>query len=83
MKSLEKKIQKERAEVDKKLHSLKYEKFACIPDAEIATIKELKEINFQEVESKSDTNFPYLAQAQVGLRESKIELEKNEQVDLY
>ena len=33
LKSLEKKIQKERAEVDKTLRSLKYEKFACIPDA--------------------------------------------------
>jgi len=42
LKSLEKKIQKERAEVEKKLRSLKYEKFACIPDAEIATIKVLK-----------------------------------------
>ena len=30
---------------------------------------ELIEINVQEVESKSETNFPYLVQAQVGLRE--------------
>ena len=73
MKSLEKKIQKERAEVDKKLRSLKSEKFACIPDAEIATRKALKnflyheltEINVQEVKSNSETNFPYIVQAQV------------------
>jgi len=38
-KSLEKKIEKERVEVDKKLRTLKSEKFACIPDAETATKK--------------------------------------------
>ncbi|GGA42551.1 hypothetical protein [Okeania sp. KiyG1] len=84
MKSLEKKIQKERAEVDKKLGSLKSEKFACVSDAETATRKllkkvldhELTEINVQFVESKSDTDFPDQLQVQVGLRESKIQLEK-------
>ena len=67
-KKLREKIQKERAEVDKKLCSLKSEKFACIPDAEIATRKALKnflyheltEINVQEVKSNSETNFPYI-----------------------
>ncbi|NEP82582.1 MAG: hypothetical protein F6K39_33195 [Okeania sp. SIO3B3] len=84
LKNLEKKIQKERVEVNKKLRSLKSEKFACQPDAETATRKllkkflyhELTEINVQEVESKSDSYFPYKAQAQVSLRDSKIELEK-------
>ncbi|WP_256386559.1 IS1634 family transposase [Hydrocoleum sp. CS-953] len=84
LKSLEKKIQKERFEVDKKLRTLKSEKFACVPDAETATRKllkkffshELKEINFQSVGSKSDTGFPYAVQFEVGLRESKISLEK-------
>ena len=55
-----------------------------IADAETAIRKllkkilyhELTEINVQFVESKSDTYFPYLVQGQVGLRESKIELEK-------
>ena len=87
MKSLEKKNQKERVEVDKKLRSLKSENFACQADAEIATRKflyhEFKEINLQFVESKSNTNFPYEVQFKVCLRESKIELEKNEQIDLY
>ncbi len=84
LKSLEKKIQKERAEVDKKLRTFKPEKFACIPDAETATRKllnkllyhELKQINVQKLESKYDTNFPDQVQVEVGLRESKIELEK-------
>ncbi|GGA50600.1 hypothetical protein CYANOKiyG1_70110 [Okeania sp. KiyG1] len=82
MKSLEKKIQKERAEVDKKLRTLKSENFACIADAEAATRKllknflyhELTEINVQEVESKSESYFPYEVQVKVGLRESKIKL---------
>jgi len=78
--TLEKKIKKERAEVDKKLRSLKSEKFACIPDAETATRKLLKNflyhVNVQEVESKSDTDFPDNVLVKVGLRESKIELEK-------
>lgn len=39
LKIREKKIQKERVEVDKKLRTLKYEKFACQPDAETATRK--------------------------------------------
>ena len=39
LKSLGKKIQKERVEVDKKLRTLKSEKFACIPDEEKATKK--------------------------------------------
>ena len=81
---LEKKIQKERAEVNKQLRTLKSEKFACIPDAETATKKllknflyhELAQINFPEVESKSDSYFPYQVEAQVTLRESKIESEK-------
>ena len=83
LKNLEKKIQKERAEVDKKLRTLKSENFACQPDAETATRKllkkflyhEVKQINVQFVESKSDTDFPYKVQVEVGLRESKIELE--------
>ena len=84
LKSLEKKIQKERVEVDKKLRSLKSEKFACQPDAETATRKlfkkflyhEVKQINVQFVESKYDTDFSDEVQVKVGLRESKIELEK-------
>ena len=84
MKSLEKKIQKERVEVDKKLRSLKSENFAYQADAETATRKllkkflyhEFKEINVQFVESKSNRNFPYKVQVKVGLRELKIELEK-------
>jgi len=84
LKSLEKKIQKERVEVDKKLRSLKSENFACQADAETATRKllkkflyhEFKEINVQFVESKSNRNFPYKVQVKVGLRELKIELEK-------
>ncbi|MDE5119383.1 MAG: hypothetical protein O4965_04140 [Trichodesmium sp. St19_bin1] len=63
MKSLEKKIQKERVEVDKKLRSLKSENFACQADAEITTRKflyhEFKEINVQFVQSKSNTDFSY------------------------
>ena len=39
LKSLEKQIQKERVEVDKKLLSLKSENFACQADAETATRK--------------------------------------------
>ena len=82
MKSLGKKIQKERVEVDKKLRSLKSENFAS--DAETATRKllkkflyhEFKEINVQFVESKSNRDFPYKVQVKVGLRELKIELEK-------
>ena len=82
LKSLEKKIQKERVEVDKKLRSLKSENFAS--DAETATRKlfkkflyhEFKEINVQFVESKSNRDFPYKVQVKVGLRELKIELEK-------
>ena len=35
----------------------------------------MKQINVQFVESKSDTDFPYKVQVEVGLRESKIELE--------
>ena len=85
LKNLEKKIQKERVEVDKKLRTLKSEKFACQPDAETAARKlfkkflyhELTEINFQFVESKSDIDFPYEVQVKLGLRQSKIELEKN------
>ncbi len=84
LKNLEKKIQKERAEVNKKLRTLKSEKFACIPDAETATRKllpknlyhEVKQINVQEVELKSESDFSYKVQVKVGLRESKIELEK-------
>jgi len=49
LKSLEKKSQKERAEVDKKLRSLKSEKFACRPDAEIATRKVLKNFLYHEL----------------------------------
>ncbi|MCL2932297.1 MAG: hypothetical protein MGG11_08460 [Trichodesmium sp. MAG_R03] len=68
MKSLGKKIQKERVEVDKKLRSLKSEIFACQADAETATRKLLKkflyhefqEINVQFVESKSNKIFPVL-----------------------
>ena len=37
---------------------------------------ELKQINVQFVESKSDLNFPYKVEVKVSLRESKIELEK-------
>ncbi|NEP84711.1 MAG: IS1634 family transposase [Okeania sp. SIO3C4] len=84
LKNLDKKIQKEPVEVDKKLRTLKSEKFACLPDAETATKKlltnflyhELREINVQEVESKSDSYFPYQVEVKVSLRESKIELEK-------
>ena len=84
LKSLGKKIQKERVEVDKKLRSLKSENFAS--DSETATRKllkkflyhEFKEINVQFVESKSNRDFPYKVQVKVGLRELKIELEKNE-----
>ena len=82
LKSLEKKIQKERVEVDKKLRSLKSENFACQADAETATRKlwtkflyhEFKEINVKFVESKSNRNFPDKVQVKVGLRELKIEL---------
>lgn len=82
LKSLGKKIQKERVEVDKKLRSLKSENFAS--DADTATRKllkkflyhEFKEINVQFVESKSNRDFPYKVQVKVGLRELKIELEK-------
>ena len=84
LKSLEKKIQKERVEVDKKLRSLKSENFACQADAETATRKlfkkflyhEFKEINVEFVESKYNTDFPDKVQVKVGLRELKIELEK-------
>ena len=81
LKSLEKKIQKERVEVDQKLCSLKSENFACQADAETATRKLLKkkyhkfkEINVQFVESKSNKNFPDKFQIKVGLRELKLEL---------
>ena len=81
LKSLEKKIQKERVEVDKKLRSLKSENFACQADAETATRKLLKkiyhkfkEINVQFVESKSNKNFPDKFQVKVGLIELKLEL---------
>ena len=81
LKSLEKKIQKERVEVDKKLLSLKSENFACQADAETATRKLLKkkdhkfkEINVQFVEAKSNKNFPDKFQIKVGLRELKLEL---------
>lgn len=84
MKNLEKKIQKERVEVNKKLRTLTSQKYACIPDAETATRKLLKKfldrdltkINVQQVESKSGPDFPDQVQAQVSLKESKIELEK-------
>ncbi len=84
LKNLDTKIQKERVELNKKLRTLKSQKFACIPDAETATRKlltkflyhELKQINVQQVESKSESCFPYEVQAQVSLRESKIEPEK-------
>ena len=74
LKSLGKKIQKERVEVDKKLRSLKSENFAS--DADTATRKllkkflyhEFKEINVQFVESKSNRDFPYKVQVKVGLR---------------
>ena len=36
----------------------------------------MREINVQELESKSDSNFPYQVGVQVGLIESKIEPEK-------
>ena len=80
LKSLGKKIQKERVEVDKKLRSLKSENFAS--DAETATRKllkkflyhEFKEINVQFVEAKSNKNFPDKFQIKVGLRELKLEL---------
>ncbi|MCL2937168.1 MAG: hypothetical protein MGU50_11660 [Trichodesmium sp. MAG_R02] len=81
LKSLEKKIQKERVEVDQKLCSLKSENFACQADAETATRKlflkknhKFKEINVQFVESKSNKNFPDKFQIKVGLRELKLEL---------
>ena len=48
LKSLEKKIRKERVEVDKKLRSLKSEHFACIADAETATRKLLKKFLYHE-----------------------------------
>ncbi len=84
LKNLEKKIQKERVEVDKKLRTLKSEKFACLPDAKTATRKllkkflyhEVKQINVLEVQSKSESDFPYEVQVKVALKESKIELEK-------
>ncbi|WP_287280747.1 MULTISPECIES: hypothetical protein [unclassified Okeania] len=84
MKNKEKKIQKEPVEVDKKLRTLKSEKFACQPDAETATRKllkkflahEVKQINVQEVQSKSESDFSDQLQVKVSLRESKIELEK-------
>ena len=41
-------------------------------------ITNLKKINIQFVESKSNTDFPYKVQVKVCLRELKIELEKNE-----
>ena len=73
LKTLEKKIQKELAEVDKQLRTIKSEKFACIPDTEIAKRKllkkslyhEVKQINLQFVESKSDTDFPDEVQVQI------------------
>ena len=73
LKTLEKKIQKELAEVDKQLCTIKSEKFACIPDTEIAKRKllkkslyhEVKQINLQFVESKSDTDFPDEVQVQI------------------
>ena len=73
LKTLEKKIQKKLAEVDKQLRTIKYEKFACIPDTEIAKRKllkkslyhEVKQINLQFVESKSDTDFPDEVQVQI------------------
>ncbi|MGD1808994.1 IS1634 family transposase, partial [Dapis sp. BLCC M126] len=84
LKTLDTKIQKERVELNKKLRTLKSQKFACIPDAETATRKllkkflyhELKQINVQQVESKSESCFPYEVQAKVSLRESTIEAEK-------
>ncbi|NEP83686.1 MAG: hypothetical protein F6K17_41335 [Okeania sp. SIO3C4] len=84
LKNLDQKIHKERAEVNKQLHTLKSEKFACIPDAETATKKlskkilyhELVQINVQNVESKSKSYFPDKVETQVILKESKIELEK-------
>lgn len=36
----------------------------------------MKQINVQEVESKSESDFPDEVEVQVSLRESKIELEK-------
>ena len=85
------KIQKERVEVDKKLRILKSEKFACLLDAETATKRvfknlwchEFKQINVQFIESKSESYFSYKVQVKVELRESKIELEKKQKVDLY
>ena len=73
LKTLEKKIQKELAEVDKQLRTIKSEKLACIPDTEIAKRKllkkslyhEVKQINLQFVESKSDTDFPDEVQVQI------------------
>ncbi|GGA50827.1 IS1634 family transposase [Okeania sp. KiyG1] len=38
----------------------------------------MKQINVQEVDSKSDSNFPDEIQVKVSLRESKIELEKKQ-----
>ncbi len=52
LKTLEKKIQKELAEVDKQLRTIKSEKFACIPDTEIAKRKLLKKVFI----SRSETN---------------------------
>ena len=49
LKSLEKKIQKERVEVDKKLRTLKSEQFACIAGAETATEKLLKKFLYHEI----------------------------------
>ena len=73
LKTLEKKIQKELAEVDKQLRTIKSEKLACIPDTEIAKRKllkkslyhEVKQINLRFVESKSDTDFPDEVQVQI------------------
>jgi transposase len=61
LKSLEKKIQKERDVANKKLRTLRTQKFACIPDAQTAARKllkiflyyELTKINVQQIESKS------------------------------
>ena len=49
LKTLEKKIQKELAEVDKQLRTIKSEKFACIPDTEIAKRKLLKKSLYHEM----------------------------------
>ena len=65
LKNINKKIPKERIEANKKLRTLTSEKFACIPDAQTAARKLLKnflyhdltKINVQQVESKSAIRF--------------------------